>query len=70
MTQELVLLGAGAAHLEFLSRWAKRPVPGVRITLIARAERYFEPALVPYAVAGDHDMSRLVIDIEPLAQRA
>ena len=64
------MLGAGAAHLEFLSRWAKRPVPGVRITLIARAERYFEPALVPYAVAGDHDMSRLVIDIEPLAQRA
>lgn len=64
------MLGAGAAHLAFLSRWAIRPVPGVRITLIARAGRYFEPALLPYVVAGDHDMSRLVIDVEPLAQRA
>jgi selenide,water dikinase len=33
---DIVLLGAGHAHLEVLRRFALRPEPGIRLTLIGR----------------------------------
>jgi selenide,water dikinase len=33
---DIVLLGAGHAHVEVLRRFATRPEPGVRLTLIGR----------------------------------
>ena len=33
---DIVLLGAGHAHVEVLRRFARRPAAGMRLTLIAR----------------------------------
>ena len=36
VARDIVLLGAGHAHVEVLRRAAMRPVPGLRYTLVAR----------------------------------
>jgi len=70
MGKHLVLVGAGAAHVDFLDRWARRPVPGVQVTLLTKQRRFLDPALLPYWVGGLADTAYPAIEIEALAHRA
>jgi len=67
---ELVLVGAGHAHVQVLRRFMMRPLPGVRLTLVVdRAEAVYS-GMVPGFVAGEYQPHELEIDAVPLARRA
>ena len=51
---DIVLLGAGHAHVEVLRRFAMRPEPGVRLTLIGREPETPYSGMLPGLIRGDY----------------
>jgi NADH dehydrogenase FAD-containing subunit len=70
MGKHLVLVGAGTAHVDFLDRWARRPEPSVRVTLVTKQRRFLDPALLPYWIEGRMTIAQPAIEIEALVHRA
>jgi len=67
---DIVLLGAGHAHLEVLRRFALRPEPGVRLTLIGREPQTPYSGMLPGLIRGDYTHQQAHIDLAPLAVAA
>lgn len=67
---DIVLLGAGHAHVEVLRRFALRPEPGVRLTLIGREPETPYSGMLPGLLRGDYTHAQAHIDIAPLAAMA
>ncbi len=67
---DLVLLGAGHAHLEVLRRFALRPEPGVRLTLIGREPETPYSGMLPGLLRGEYTRQQAHIDLAPLAAMA
>ncbi|WP_428485142.1 selenide, water dikinase SelD [Rhodopila sp.] len=67
---DIVLLGAGHAHLEVLRRFAMRPEPGVRLTLIGREPETPYSGMLPGLIRGDYTHQQAHIDLAPLAAAA
>ena len=68
--KNLVLLGAGQAHLQLLSRLASKHAGDVQITLIAPYPvQLFAPMLAGF-VAGHYSLEECLIAIEALRKRA
>src|SRR4029077_2773050 len=70
ITTALVLLGAGHAHVEVLRRFAMRPEPGVRLTLIGREPETPYTGMLPGLIRGDYSFDEAHIDLAPLAAGA
>ena len=77
--RQLVLLGAGPTHLRLLHRLARRPVPGLRVTLLAHQPQAMHAMRVPALITGQsapHAAAVGIIDlaaqsgVRVLAQRA
>jgi pyridine nucleotide-disulfide oxidoreductase family protein len=68
--RELVLLGAGHAHVNVLAALAARPLIGVRIILVAPHPRQMYSGMVPGFVAGHYPLEDCVIPLEPLVRRS
>jgi selenide,water dikinase len=69
-TADLVLVGAGHAHVQVLRRWMMAPMHGVRVTLVVDRPEAVYSGMVPGFVAGDYAAPELEIDSVPLARRA
>jgi selenide, water dikinase len=67
---DIVLLGAGHAHVEVLRRFAMRPEPGVRLTLISREPETPYSGMLPGLIRGDYTHQEAHIDLAPLAALA
>jgi selenide,water dikinase len=67
---DIVLLGAGHAHLEVLRRFALRPEPGVRLTLIGREPETPYSGMLPGLLRGEYTHQQAHIDLAPLASMA
>ena len=67
---DIVLLGAGHAHVEVLRRFAMRPQPGVRLTLIGREPETPYSGMLPGLIRGDYSHRAAHIDLAPLAALA
>jgi selenide, water dikinase len=67
---DIVLLGAGHAHVEVLRRFAQRPEPGVRLTLIGREPETPYSGMLPGVIRGDYEPRQAHIDLAPLAAAA
>ena len=65
-----MLLGAGHAHVEVLRRHARRPLPGVRYTLIAREPHTPYSGMLPGLIRGDYRFEQAHIDCARLATAA
>ena len=68
--RQLVLLGAGLAHLHVLAHLADHPLIGVRIILVAPHARQILPAMVPGLVAGHYTLDDCAVPLEPLVRRS
>jgi selenide,water dikinase len=67
---DIVLLGAGHAHVEVLRRFAMRPEPGVRLTLIGREPETPYTGMLPGLIRGDYTFDEAHMDLAPIAAGA
>ena len=63
LEKQVVLLGAGNAHLVFLRHFRKRPLPGVSVTLISEKPTILYSAMVPGCIGGDYTREEITIDL-------
>jgi selenide,water dikinase len=66
--KNVVLVGAGNAHLVFVRRWGMRPVPGVEVTLVNESPVVPYSAMVPARIGGDYSHDEVTIDLVRLCQ--
>jgi len=67
---DIVLLGAGHAHVAVLRAFATRPEPGVRLTLIGREPETPYSGMLPGVIRGEYTPDQAHIDLAPLAAAA
>lgn len=70
IVRDLVLVGGGHAHALLLRRWAMRPLPGARVTVIAPGPLAAYSGMLPGCLAGHYHRNEIHIDLVPLARAA
>jgi len=68
--QEIVLIGAGHAHLQIVQWWRKRPLPGVRMTLVSAFDRAAYSGMLAGVIAGRFEPEEMLIDLPRLCERS
>ncbi len=67
---DLILIGGGHSHALVLRRWAMRPLPGVRLTLVSPQVQTPYSGMLPGLVAGHYRFDETHIDLARLCQFA
>ena len=70
LTRDLVLIGGGHAHALVLLRWAMKPLPGARLTLIDPNPAAPYTGMLPGLIAGHYPRAALEMDLVKLARHA
>jgi selenide,water dikinase len=68
--REVVLVGAGHAHVQLLRRQIMAPLPNARVTLVVDRPIAVYSGMLPGLLAGRYRPHDLAIDALPLARRA
>jgi selenide, water dikinase len=70
VARDVVLVGGGHSHVGVLRSFGRRPVHGVRLTLISTDARTPYSGMLPGYIAGHYDYDEVHIDLERLATYA
>jgi selenide, water dikinase len=65
---DIVLVGAGHAHVQVLRAFGMEPKPGVRITIVTDRLQAPYSGMLPGCIAGDYTTDEIHIDIARLAR--
>jgi NADH dehydrogenase FAD-containing subunit len=68
-TRQIVLLGAGYAHLQVLAQLAAKPLPGTLVTLVTPYSHHMVASMLPGFIIGKYAPSDFTIALQPLVQR-
>jgi selenide,water dikinase len=68
--KNVVLVGAGNAHLRFVKMFGMQPIPGVAVTLVSEGPVIPYSAMVPGHLAGDYAWDEITIDLVRLCRSA
>ncbi|MEM7078083.1 MAG: selenide, water dikinase SelD [Pseudomonadota bacterium] len=68
--RDLVLVGGGHANVTVLKKFAMRPVPGLRITVISKDTHTPYSGMLPGTVAGVYAPSEMLINLRRLCRLA
>lgn len=68
--KQVLLVGAGHAHLQVLRDWGRAPVPGVRLRLLTPSPQQIYSGMLPAHVAGHCTFEQTCIDAAALARDA
>lgn len=70
MKKRIVLAGGGHAHLAVLADWARQPLPDSQCLLVTSSRHTAYSGMLPGWMAGLYRGNDLLIDLQPLAERA
>jgi pyridine nucleotide-disulfide oxidoreductase family protein len=70
MKRRVILAGGGHAHLAVLADWAARRLPDTERWLVTSSRHTAYSGMLPGWLAGHYRASDLLIDLEPLAEKA
>ncbi|WP_193754361.1 selenide, water dikinase SelD [Microbulbifer sp. Q7] len=68
--QDIVLIGGGHSHSVFLQLWAKKPLPGVRVTLVSPQVLSTYSGMLAGMISGHYSYSDIHIDLPRLCRAA
>jgi len=69
-TQDLVFIGGGHSHALVLNMWAKKPLAGVRLTLVSPQRLTPYSGMLPGLIAGHYEFEQTHIDLKHLSELA
>lgn len=70
LSRDVVLIGGGHCHALVLKRWAMRPMPGARLTMINPGPTAPYTGMLPGYVAGHYTREEIEIDLVRLCHHA